>query len=383
MKKIAILLMILLNTGLANATRLDSVNVDDRSLKVNYMEITQYQLYDTKELVPLYFDFGAAKIKNPEDYPIKKGKQVKQVDLVFSKYPKDLESWEFEKLIQRRMSALRTIDTVLFNQPTISWNVVLQTNCNSEKEAKALFHGFVVKYTLGYDFIDRSTFTYDFESEVTGIKGFADSTVIKVLERHPEWQDMLVVTDFTGSMYPYASQVALWNRLNTETKPIKHYVFFNDGDKTPDVAKIVGMTGGIYHTPSGDHSKVIDEMIKTMKGGFGGDGPENDMEALLFGIRKAKTKVKQIVLVADNNSWVRDIDLLKKINVPVKVILCGTHFGYINAQYFEIAYKTGGSVHTIETDIEDMKKALNGKAIEIGGLKYKIKDGAFIMVTDA
>jgi hypothetical protein len=44
-----------------------------------------------------------------------------------------------------------------------------------------------------------------------------------------------------------------------------------------------------------------------------------------------------------------------------------------------MAYKTGGSVHTIESDIVDLIKYKEGEVVKIGQQYYKIINGRFIL----
>ena len=73
----------------------------------------------------------------------------------------------------------------------------------------------------------------------------------------------------------------------------------------------------------------------------------------------------------------RDYRIIEKLNIPIKVILCGTQFG-INTQYLELARKTGGSIHTIEEDITHLMDIKEGETITIGRETFKIKKGHFI-----
>lgn len=86
-----------------------------------------------------------------------------------------------------------------------------------------------------------------------------------------------------------------------------------------------------------------------MKKGNGGDSPENDLEAVLTGIQYL-TDFEDILLIADNKSPVRDIELLEKINRPVHVLLCDVR-GTIHPDYIKIARETGGTLHTLKEDI--------------------------------
>lgn len=175
-------------------------------------------------------------------------------------------------------------------------------------------------------------------------------SIAEVFDRHEEWDNALVVCDWTGSMYGYGSQVLEWHIMNFERSGLNYFTLFNDGDRK--INKQIGETGGIYHEKTDNLHKLIALYNYVQTKGYGGDGPENDIEAILEGQKKFK-KAEQIILIADNNACVRDIELITQIGVPVHVILCGYRDSYgVNPQYLELAYTTGGSIHTIEEDIE-------------------------------
>ncbi|MEQ1745600.1 MAG: hypothetical protein ABMA02_09250 [Saprospiraceae bacterium] len=193
------------------------------------------------------------------------------------------------------------------------------------------------------------------------------------------WKNKMIVTDLTGSMSPYMDQVILWHALQLVQGENNRYLFFNDGNRTPDEQKVIGKTGGLYYTENALLDSLLEKMRQTAHAGSGGDGPENDVEALLAAVLRLRG-MDELVLVADNYSDCRDINLLEKLRVPVHVVLCGTKQG-VNEQYLEIAYKTGGSIHTIEQDIEDLARLADGATITIGAYQYKVSRGKFIRVT--
>jgi hypothetical protein len=205
----------------------------------------------------------------------------------------------------------------------------------------------------------------------------ASSVVFNVLKRNKKWNNKLIVADLTGSMYPYAQQVSTWMKLHfMKDTTSQNFAFFNDGDKKRDEDKKVGATGGVYHCKA----KTVDELVATMemtiKKGQGGDAPENPIEAIIYGLNKSG-KVEEVVLIADNWAKARDIKMLPRIKVPVRVILCGVFDGMeINEDYLNIAYKTKGSVHTIEQDITDLMKQGKDKKFNINGVDYIIKNGS-------
>ncbi len=206
----------------------------------------------------------------------------------------------------------------------------------------------------------------------------AQNIVYKVMSRNKnKWKKELIVMDITGSMYPYAQQVATWLELHFCTDSTQQYfVFFNDGDRKPDAAKKIGVTGGTYFTAAKRTSDIIKTMELAIRNGEGGDAQENVIEAILYGLKKIKD-IEQIVLIADNWAPARDISLLSKIKIPVHIILCGVTSGMkINADYLNIAYKTRGSLHTIEEDIYFLIQNKNNEFF-INGNLYKIKNGKF------
>jgi hypothetical protein len=203
-----------------------------------------------------------------------------------------------------------------------------------------------------------------------------DSTFFEVMDRHPDWKDVHIFCDVTGSMSPYTAQLITWLQLNLHKRDIDHCTFFNDGDSTPDRRKIIGNTGGIYHTEADGYKKVERKMITAMTAGGGGDAPENNVEALLEGFDKFDSQ-GDIVMVADNLAPIKDKSLIEMLDRPVHVILCGTGWGGVNIDYVNLAYKTGGSVHAMEEDLNDLISVSEGEEIEFLGQKFILEGGRF------
>lgn len=219
---------------------------------------------------------------------------------------------------------------------------------------------------------DPITFDAELEDTIT-------NTVFKVFTRNPKWKKNIIVTDLTSSMYPYAKQINTWLKLYfLKDTAQQYFVFFNDGDKKKDTEKKIGSTGGIYICRAKTCDELVNTMKLTIKKGEGGDNPENVIEAILAGIKKIR-KPDNIILIADNWAKVRDLSLLSRIKIPVRVILCGVFEGMeINTDYLNIAYKTHGSIHTIEQDITELINQTSGKKFNINGFDYIIKNGNVI-----
>lgn len=210
--------------------------------------------------------------------------------------------------------------------------------------------------------------------------------VLAVLFRNrKKWRSKFIITDMTCSMYPYFDQIIVWHalemKLQDDQKFDNQYMFFNDGDGKSMSEKILGKTGGFhYSTELPNLESLLPLIEETTATGCSGDGPENDFEALIHGIDKRKIHSREIILIADNNSEVRDFELLKYIKVPVRVVLAGSLWD-VNEQYLELAYVTKGSVHTIEEDIENLFELNDGESIQIGKNSYRISGGKFLKIS--
>lgn len=207
-----------------------------------------------------------------------------------------------------------------------------------------------------------------------------DTIVSAVLNRNSHWKNMALVIDVTGSMSPYTADVILWANLNQHWRRVRHLTCFNDGDTKPDYLKVAGKTGGIYHSKI-DSSDGFEKLIyATMRKGGGGDSQENDIEGLIAS-QKDFPQAGELILICDNWSPMRDIKHLDQLNKPVHVIVCGSAFRLIHPEYIQLAYQTGGSVHTIEDDFTNLYRYIEGDVIKLGNSKYRVRNGSFKLLS--
>lgn len=193
-----------------------------------------------------------------------------------------------------------------------------------------------------------------------------------------QWKHKVVVTDLTCSMDKYSEDILLWHNLQLNKDEQNDYLFFNDGDGKPESQKTDGKTGGIHHVKSQSIDSIIKciQLTRKLSPNCSGDGPENDLEAVLEGV-KYINQTNKLILIADNESDVRDMSLLKKITIPIHIILCGVSEN-INEDYLEIAYHTKGSLHTLNEDITNFNNLKEGEIIQINKKKYKLLYGKFV-----
>lgn len=372
---------------------------------VTLQEIPRYTLPAGWQWLEL--GYASAKLRGP--LPDTTGIVVDEVSLVFTRYPLNPNTWRhpFGQLLRNRYSALYQVLPQAF-APAVVWSWTLQTRCTTEAQTMRLPHGFAIRYhyknnsqiveNLPKPIIQPSLITPETKpiiaqevldlmlhhpmrsaaevaEIVSGSQPVKDSTVLNTLLRHPEWHDMLVVMDWTSSMYHYGASALLWHKLNMEQRKVLGFTFFNDGDYRPDSDKITpGKVGGVYHCSASSIDSVMLLMERVMRAGDGGDLPENDLEAVQKGIRRFPQH-GDVVLIADNTSDVRDLSLLTQLNVPVHIILCGPEFYPAHPHYLLIARMTGGTIHTLTEDIADLSTQTEGATLTIGRFRYQLING--------
>lgn len=185
-----------------------------------------------------------------------------------------------------------------------------------------------------------------------------------------KWDSMVLVIDVTCSMDPYIEEYLLWSTLANNHKRTLGCVFFNDGDGCADSLKVLGHTGGI-RLASSNLRTMVDTMLMSVSFGCSGDAAENDAEALLYA-QKMFPEARSIVLIADNSSPVRDLELAALLHKPVHILLCDTNPApEPNPDYVTIAYLTNGSLHLLGEDLAVKKKDLNQNDLQLGRWVYK------------
>lgn len=342
-----------------------------------------------KNAVALENGYAQYKIKDTGPWEKLKDKnKATQIEIVYTKYPKDLEFWltPYHELLANRLKALFEAYPEL-NSADIKYYVVLQTECNSDEEARKMWHGILIRYRpLTKQELKEQQENMAGEEEepdapgqpsgfstvkrfIKNVGGMYDSVIYKVLDRNTQWKDALIVSDWTGSNYQYAVQGIYWHMVNPDKSGIKYFSFFNDGDDKGEFDKKVGEAGGLYFADASKPRKVVNAFNTSMRKGMGGEIPENDIEAIIKSIEQFPD-AEAVILVADNSPF-RDFELLENIKVPVHVILQGAEWG-INPQYLNIAYLTGGSFHTLKKDYDANFFAKGDTLINIDGFKFSL-----------
>ena len=206
-----------------------------------------------------------------------------------------------------------------------------------------------------------------------------DSTILKTFERNKHWNNMVVLADVTGSMYPYSAQLLIWIRMNLEANKSGDFVFFNDGDNRS--VKPIGSSGGIYSQRCSTFEETRELVKHVMRKGNGGDIAENNIEALLQA-EKDFPDARFNVMIADNWAPIKDKILSHRLTKPVRIVLCGVYENGVNVEYLNLARLTKGSVHLMEQDLTNIALMNEGETLQIGNRRYKVLNGVFEDITD-
>ena len=372
--------------------------------------------------------FSDELILNPEQKRYFEEQVVIKIELVYTKY-RTSTTFDQKKLNHNRLIELKKLLPALFENSLWEFALVSQTNGNSREECDTMFHGFIITFrpnsssnTLAQEteYLEKvvaqlvkqtkkdsipDQLTYDLKTRWDDRIGYVhdtiwkvneeeqipppdffydqllykDSTVLNAFARNKNWKNFIVVTDVTGSMSPYIAQVFVWLKEQTENNNAKYFVFFNDGDNKESRQKKPLKTEGIYGCTNNGLDAVMQKAALCMKkGSGGGEGLENDVEAILFGLHEF-SEADEVILVADNYESMRDYQFLEEIKKPVRIIICGAKTR-VNIEYLDLARITKGSIHTTKSDVFNLPQVQKSQTIVIDGQSYLFYNERFNFV---
>ena len=394
--------------------------------------IQEVGFINLKQLKPnqlaISMPFAKELILNPEQKKALEEKAVIKIELVYTKY-RTSPQFNQQELNYHRLVELKKLLPNLFENPLWEFELISQTNGNSQAECNPMFHGFVITFrpnsspntlTLETEYLNKvvaqlvkqtkkdsipDQLTYDLKTRWDDRIGYVhdtiwkineeeqipppdffydqslykDSTVINAFARNTTWKNFIVVTDVTGSMSPYIAQVFVWLKEQVENNNAKYFVFFNDGDNKEARQKKPLKTEGIYGCANNGLEAVMQKAALCMKkGSGGGEGLENDVEAILFGLQEFP-EVDEVILIADNYESMRDYQFLEEIKKPVRIIICGAK-ARVNIEYLDLARTTRGSIHTTKSDVLNLQKIQKSQTITIDGQSYLLYNDRFNFV---
>ena len=189
--------------------------------------------------------------------------------------------------------------------------------------------------------------------------------VFKGLQVLDKSERTALVMDVTGSMSEHVATMKRWIKSNHDSSNFTSFTFFNDGDDRPTRKKKIGSTGGIYTT---FHPANMDALVaETMRRGSGGERPESDIEALIHTQNKDSI-CDVILLIGDNYSEIRDLELLPTVNKRVNLIMCSVKRS-IRPDYLLVVKETGGYL-IYNGELIELKNLQKGEILSVGSYQY-------------
>ena len=194
-----------------------------------------------------------------------------------------------------------------------------------------------------------------------------------------QWKRKRVIANIDCSMYQYIDELMVWNFTDQEEQQNNTYWLFN-GFNYKDAETDGHSRRGIFHVPENNVQGFFNTIDKIVNFSCRGSRLENVVEALILGA-EGKTTEEDLLFIADNYSDVSDLGKLNQLTVPVHILLTDSKYG-VNENYLEIAYHTGGSIHTQHEDIssQQLKDLTDGDRLLIGEFMYTFFKGKFLKV---
>lgn len=396
-------------TSLVNSTPVFVDIVDTAHLESNQIYISM--------------PFAKKIVLNPEQKKQLAEKTILKLELVYTQF-RTSESFNQKKLNSLRLKELNSLVPSIFKNRFWDFQLISQTKAASRESGGKTFHGFIItfrpnstKKTLSAELEylknlvstlknnDSLPKSYHIKTHYDKNRGYIhdtiwytdtlpppsppdffynqslyqDSTVLNSFSRNKSWENFIVVTDVTGSMSPYSAQVFVWLKNQAKETLSNGFVFFNDGDEKPSRKKVPLETKGVYISKNSSLEGVVNSASKCMNNGSGGgENLENDVEAILNGLKQFH-KSDRVVLIADNMESMRDYKYLNQIKKPVHIILCGAE-NRINIQYLDLARQTKGSIHTKNSDIINLQDIREMERFFIEEKEYLFEKGRFHFV---
>lgn len=198
-----------------------------------------------------------------------------------------------------------------------------------------------------------------------------DQVVATVLDRN-KWEEKLFICDVSYEMLPYASKLAQWYKANEAKETNTQFIFFFNGIKRPNAT-----SSCVFYQKAEGYDKLM-LLIANVHAKAGMETCTNNVEGLITNLG-IQNPYKEIVLLVDKDRELTDYEYLCQLGKPVHVVMC-VDDRTANAQHLTIAWKTKGSIHTMDQDIVDIGKKVEGDIVTVRGTKYKLMGGQFVVL---
>ncbi|MBX2875535.1 MAG: choice-of-anchor L domain-containing protein [Saprospiraceae bacterium] len=210
-------------------------------------EIESYAPAAKKNQLVVKMAYGTSSVSNPALLKKLQGKKVEAIDYYFTDFPK---GQSFDALHSARLTKLTALIPNLWKRKFfISWKAYRQTSCETEAEAKQLFHGFVITYSAG----DPLAFLSPTN------RAILDSVETEVSLENPNSTE-----DIT--QFLQGEGVKITNlEINDTTKLTKPYLYFKEEEGVIGIFEGLMLTTGLAANAVGPNDKANKSFVGSKK----------------------------------------------------------------------------------------------------------------------
>lgn len=206
--------------------------------EVPLFEINRYTPTEKKNQLVLKMAYGSSSVSNPALSKALQGKKITGISYYFTDFPKG-ES--FEQLHSARLTRIGALIPDLWKRKFfISWKAFRQTQCETEQEARQLFHGFVITYSEAdpLSFLSPSN------------RKLLDSVTAEVQLENPN-----STADITQFLQGEGVQITNME-INDTTKLTKPYLYFKESEGVIGIFEGLMLTTGLAANAVGPNDKA-------------------------------------------------------------------------------------------------------------------------------
>lgn len=206
--------------------------------EVPLFEIDRYTPTDKKRELVLKMAYGSSSVANPALVKQLQGKKITGISYYFTDYPK---GETFEKLHSARLTKISTLIPDLWKRKFfISWKAYRQTECESEEEARQLFHGFVITYS---------------EADPLAFLSPTNRKLLDSITAEVQLESPHSTEDITQFLQGEGVQITNME-INDTTKLTKPYLYFRENEGVIGIFEGLMLTTGLAANAVGPNDKA-------------------------------------------------------------------------------------------------------------------------------
>lgn len=206
--------------------------------EVPLFEIEKHTPTEKKNQLVLKMAYGTSSVSNPALLKKLHGKKITGINYYFTDFPK---GQTFEKLHSSRLTRLTALIPDLWERKFfISWKAFRQTQCETEQEARQLFHGFVILYT---------------DADPLAFLSADNRAILDSVKAEVQLESPNSTADITQFLQGEGVQITNM-KINDTTKLTKPYLYFKESEGVIGIFEGLMLTTGLAANAVGPNNKA-------------------------------------------------------------------------------------------------------------------------------